>query len=137
MGEKSQHGTVVVGLCNGRLRLRWSYQGKRYCLPLGLPDSKVNRIVSQGKAAIIEADLFTGNFDQTLTKYKPQRQQSLSNLSIQELLRQFTEYKRRSLETQSLSKFKALRKPIADFFGEKAVVSIDEESADDFRFYLS
>ncbi|MBW4661049.1 MAG: tyrosine-type recombinase/integrase [Drouetiella hepatica Uher 2000/2452] len=137
MGKKSQHGTVAISPYKDRLRLRWSYQGNRYCLSLELPDTQVNRVVARGKASIIEGDLVTGNFDKTLTKYRPQQQQASSNLSIAELLRRFTEYKRRNLYARSLDKFKALHKPITEFFSGKSAASIDEESADNFRIFLA
>ncbi len=53
------------------LRLRWRHEGKRYCLALGIPDNKLNRAAAQTKARQIEGDMVTGNFDPTLTKYKP------------------------------------------------------------------
>lgn len=42
-GKKSSKGTVSVEEFQGRLRLRWRHEGKRYVLAIGLPDSKVNR----------------------------------------------------------------------------------------------
>jgi integrase len=62
--------TVKVESLRGNLRLRWSYQGERYCLSLDLYDSPLARTVAEGKASIIEADLTTGNFDGTLKKYQ-------------------------------------------------------------------
>jgi len=38
---KAPKGTVVVQGFKGRLRLRWSYCGKRYCLYLELPNTSV------------------------------------------------------------------------------------------------
>jgi hypothetical protein len=52
---------VKVESFKGWLRLRWSCAGERYSLALGLPDSKVNRTVAAGKAAVIEGDLATEN----------------------------------------------------------------------------
>ncbi|MDX2272697.1 MAG: DUF3596 domain-containing protein [Cyanobacteriota bacterium] len=37
--------------------LHWRYQGQRYTLSIGLPDSKVNRQLAQGKATQIELDM--------------------------------------------------------------------------------
>jgi len=36
-----------------------------------LPDSKVNRTVAEQKARQIELDIASGNFDESLRKYKP------------------------------------------------------------------
>lgn len=61
--KKAPKGTVVVQVFRERLRLCWSYLGKRYFLYIRLPDSRVNRMVAESKARVIEGDLATGNFD--------------------------------------------------------------------------
>ncbi|MEM9088940.1 MAG: DUF3596 domain-containing protein [Cyanobacteria bacterium P01_F01_bin.53] len=38
-------GWVSIENHHGRLRLRFRYGGKRYALAVGLPDSRVNRLV--------------------------------------------------------------------------------------------
>lgn len=68
--KKASKGTVVVQVFKERLRLCWSYLGKRYYLYIGLPDSKLNRTIAEQKAHQIEGDIVTGNFDPTLKKYK-------------------------------------------------------------------
>lgn len=119
------------------LRLRWSFEGQRYCLSLRLPDTQVNRVVAAGKASVIEGDLVTGNFDQTLAKYRPRLpEEPKLPVTVQTLLQRFAEYKHRSLSHTSLSKFKALQKPTEDFFGSKSASAIDEDCADQFRLYL-
>jgi integrase len=75
---KARRGTVAVENVRDFLRLRWSYQGERHTLSLGLPDSKVNREVAESRAKIINGDLATGNFDPTLRKYKPQTATAVS-----------------------------------------------------------
>lgn len=64
---------VKVENDDGRLRLRFTYGGKRYAIALGLPDSQVNYTVAHQKSTQIELDIVSGNFDPTLKKYKPQR----------------------------------------------------------------
>jgi integrase len=64
-------GQVKVEVFAHRLRLRWSYRGKRYCLSIGLPDSIVNRKVATQTAQRIELDMLSGNFDPSLAKYSP------------------------------------------------------------------
>ncbi|NJM00520.1 MAG: DUF3596 domain-containing protein [Synechococcaceae cyanobacterium SM2_3_2] len=56
------------------LRLRWRYQGKQYSLALGIPDGRVNRTQAESKARLIEVDIQTGHFDQTLDKYRKREQ---------------------------------------------------------------
>ena len=48
--KKAHKGTVVVQVFKDRLRLCWLYLGKRFFLYIGLPDSKVNRGVTEEKA---------------------------------------------------------------------------------------
>jgi len=127
---------VKVESFKGWLRLRWSCAGERYSLALGLPDSKVNRTVAAGKAAVIEGDLATENFDPSLTKYRPKRQTAESSLSILELLERFTEVKKRKILSRTLSKFRALHEPINQFFGSKPAAVVDDDLADQFRVYL-
>jgi integrase len=67
-GVRSKRGTVGIENLEGMFRLRWSHAGNRYCLTLGVPDTKVNRSVAKSKAGAIEGDLATGNFDPTLEK---------------------------------------------------------------------
>ncbi|MDB9390539.1 Arm DNA-binding domain-containing protein [Microcystis aeruginosa] len=104
--KKAFKGTVSVEECQGRLRLRWGFEGKRYALSIGLPDSKVNRKVAQQKATMIELDMASGNFDQTLKKYKPHIQ-STSQISVVILFGQFMDSKAKELLPRSLEKYRA------------------------------
>jgi integrase len=134
---QTRRGTVAVENVKDFLRLRWSYQGKRHTLSLGLPDSKVNREVAERRAKIINGDIATDNFDPTLRKYKPREQQQSVDITIAELLQRFTEYKSKRIQGRSLDKFKALKKPLDEFFKGKPVNGVDEQMADDFRLYLA
>jgi integrase len=134
--KQAQHGTVVVEGFRGMLRLRWSYQGKRYYLSTGTPDSKLNRTMAEAKARVIEGDLVTGNFDQSLTKYRHAAQE-ITSISVVDLLAKFTAYKKKALDDRSLDKFKALNKPVVAFFGERTAVSVDDDFADKFRLKLA
>ncbi len=112
-GARSKRGTAGIENLEGMLRLRWSHEGKRYCLTLGMSDTRVNRIVAESKAKTIEGNLATGNFDPTRRKYQTQRQQQ-SDIRIAELLQRFTERKSKRIQGRSLDKFKALKKPLAE-----------------------
>ncbi|RMF64651.1 MAG: DUF3596 domain-containing protein [Cyanobacteria bacterium J069] len=131
---RAQRGTVAVESFQGMLRLRWSHAGRRYCVSVGYPDSKVNRSVAESKARLIEGDMVTGNFDPTLQKYKPRRQQASHAITVAELLARFIEHKRK---TVSVSKYESLQKPVADFFGSRSASSVDGEIADLFRVRLA
>ncbi len=54
-------GTVNVEVFNSRLRLAWSWQGKRFWLYVGLPDTTANRKVAEIKARTIELDIASNN----------------------------------------------------------------------------
>ena len=82
-------GSVNVDNFKERLRLAWSWEGKRFWLYIGLPDTIVNRKVASIKARQIELDIASGNFDPSLVKYKPQKQESIS---VSELFDRFVEY---------------------------------------------
>jgi integrase len=70
---RNGRSTVKVENDEGRLRLRFTYAGKRHALALGLPDSNVNRVFAQQWASQIELEIVSGNFNPTLKKSKPQR----------------------------------------------------------------
>jgi integrase len=118
---KASKGSVVVETFKDRLRLRWRVAGKRYCLSLGLPDTQESRMLAQLKARQIELDAISGNFDTTLTKYKPQ---SLAEkpvndaqpLTCAELFQQFMEYKAQSLHPRSLDRYKTTLKYLHQFY---------------------
>ncbi|HEY9641326.1 MAG TPA: DUF3596 domain-containing protein [Coleofasciculaceae cyanobacterium] len=69
---KASKGSVQIVTSHDRLQLRFRFGGKRHYLSIGLPDTPVNRKLAEAKARQIELDLLSGNFDETLTKYKPQ-----------------------------------------------------------------
>jgi integrase len=134
---QARRGTVGIENLNGMLRLRWSYAGKRHCLALGVPDTKVNRLVAEAKAKTIQGDLATSNFDPTLKKYKTAQQQQAADISVADLFQRFTDYKRKKLHGRPMDKFTSLKRPIAEFFGGKTAAAIDDELADRFRLHLA
>jgi len=134
--QKAKRGTVSVQSFRGMLRLRWTYRGERYTLSTGTPDGKLNRTVAEAKARIIEGDMVTGNFDPSLVKYSHSAQE-ITNISVVDLLAKFTEYKRKRLYDRSLDKFKALKAPVQEFFGDKPAANVDDDLADKFRLHLA
>jgi integrase len=67
---KTPKGTVAIENSNNRLRLRWSCEGQRYCLALGLPNTPINLKLAKKTASQIELDIASGNFDVSLDKYR-------------------------------------------------------------------
>ncbi len=127
-------GTVNVEVFKDRLRLAWSWQGKRFWLYIGLPDSRTNRKAAEIKARTIELDMTSGNFDPSLVKYKPQKQESIS---VTELFDRFLLHKKRTISIATLAKYTGLQKHIETFFKNKNAIAVTETFAESFRDYLA
>ncbi len=95
------------------LRLRWSYAGVRRQLSLELADTPENRQIAEAKAAEMEADIISGDYDLALDKYKVIRPVTgpVRSAYTVALFDAFTEFKRtEGVAGQTLStKFRALR----------------------------
>ncbi|MDX2273153.1 MAG: DUF3596 domain-containing protein [Cyanobacteriota bacterium] len=126
---KSPKGVVAVEAFQSRLRLRWRHDGKRYTLSIGLPDSKVNRQVATQKAMQIELDMASGNFDSTLSKYKPQVHTQLHThkMTAQSLFSNYIEYKANTVLPKTLDNYRVVPRYLHLFFGQKAAESITSE----------
>ena len=137
VGTKSKRGTVTVEGFRGMLRFRWSFKSKRYGFSMGVPDTVVNRIVAEGKARVIEGDMVTGNFDESLDKYRPAPAIVKAEVTVTVLFERFQTHKKKTLYSQSIAKYRALHKPLLAFFKTKAAALVDLETAEKFRDYLS
>ena len=86
---KNPKGTVSIESFRGRLRLRFRFNGERYSMSLGIPDTQSNRRVAEARARQIEDDmrlqLVHGGsyFDPTLAKYKPEAFLSVADPDIE------------------------------------------------------
>ena len=127
-------GTVNVEVFKDRLRLAWSWQGKRFWLYIGLPDTTANRKAAEIKARTIELDITSNNFDPSLIKYKPQKQESIS---VTELFDRFVEHKKRTILIGGFAKYKGLQNHVSVFFGNKNAIAVTETVAENFRDYLT
>jgi integrase len=136
--KKAAKGTVVIQVFRERLRLCWSYIGKRYYLYIGLPDSKLNRVnAAEPLARRIEGDIATGNFDPSLKKYKPDLRQKLEQTSAVELFGAFIQFKSKKIGDRTLDKYRATLKNLKDFFGDKPAIQVGlPENAMKFVEYL-
>ena len=134
--KKAPKGTVVVQVFKERLRLVWSYRGKRYYLYIGLPYSPINQTVAKQKALQIEGDMATGNFDPTLTKYKPEYQKNQDNLSVSKLFQRFMEEKAKEITPKTMEKYEATLGYLKRYFGDQAANKINIEQAEDFALHL-
>lgn len=133
--KKASKGTVVVQVFKERLRLCWSYLGKRYYLYIGLPDSKLNRTIAEQKAHQIEGDIVTGNFDPTLKKYKSVVPKP-SLVSAVALFEQFTQSKQKYVVARTLAKYAAICRYFRDFFQDKPATEITLKEAEAFTDWL-
>lgn len=70
--RKASKGSVQIKNSNDRLQLVFNFARKRHYLSLGFDDTLRNRMLAEMRAREIELDILSGNFDQTLQKYKPQ-----------------------------------------------------------------
>lgn len=127
MGTQSQQrsrgrkGTVTLECLPDRgLRLRWRFEGKRFVLALGMPDSKVNRQVAQAKATQLELDMASGNFDPSLSKYKPQGGTAKSApMTVVGLFEGFMAFKAKTVQENTLAGYRSALKYLRQFFGEQ------------------
>lgn len=122
---------------NGWLKLRWSYQGRRYDFALGLPDGILNRRIAERKASEIEIDLATENFDSTLNKYRPGEKSHSSGISVVTLFQKFITYKASLVYPQTLIKYDATLKRLQEFFKEESVTSVTRERAEEFKAWFA
>lgn len=100
---KASKGAVQIIVSNGRLQLRFRFGGKRHYLSLGYSDTPIYRKLAEAKARQIELDILSENFDQTLTKYKPQTAlstvtpeitpETISSFSLKTIWEKYMEYK--------------------------------------------
>jgi integrase len=84
------------------IRLRFTYQGKRKSLSLGLEHNRVNQGLAHGIARQIESDIQCNQLDPTLNKYRPK---TIGNAGLKccELFDKFTKHKQRDLGVSTRS----------------------------------
>ncbi|MEL6455311.1 MAG: DUF3596 domain-containing protein, partial [Cyanobacteria bacterium J06623_5] len=103
--RKAAKGSVRIKNSRGWLQLVFTFNGRRRYLSLGVTDTKTSRALAQMKAKQIELDIVSGNFDETLAKYKPQaavsddadeqgNEKKSAGPDLSELWEKFVEYKR-------------------------------------------
>lgn len=132
---KVPQGTVKVEVDKGWLRLRFTYQGKRRALALGLPDSKANRIFAEQKALQVEKDIDSGHFDNSLARYKPEKHSNSAqsdSLTVSALFQKFLEYKAKEVIPKTIEKYQATLNYLRQFFPNKSVESLVDEDVEAF-----
>jgi integrase len=118
----------------GWLRLRWTFQKKRYALALGIPDTLTNRALAQQRATIIEADMLSGQFDETLAKY---RDIAPTGVPVVELFERFIAYKRREVaDPRTLEKYVGLVPHLSRYFRNRQASTLTDLDCFGFRDWL-
>jgi integrase len=123
---------------DGRLRLRWNYQGKRYGFSLGVDDNATGRAVARQRAAQIELDIAANYFDPTLMKYKPRRLgRSATELSARELFDRYVAAiaHEKNLANGSLRRYQGIKSHVRKTLDIPSV-SVSDRVAGDFAAYL-
>jgi integrase len=104
-----------------RLRLEWVYQGQKRTLYPGLCDTKTNRIKAREIALQIEADIESGAYDASLSKYK-KPVELLQALNSTELFSLWLNFKRHSWDVQTF-KLRSYLKSDLEFFGDNKLTT--------------
>ncbi len=116
---KTPKGCVAIEKHHDRIRLRWTYGGKRFCFALGFPYSAINLKAAEEKARRIELDMLTGHFDITLQKYKQPCLKPVEietpSITVKDLFQKFIEYKSKSLCKRSIEKYILIHKRLEEF----------------------
>ena len=99
MGQKNSKGAVTIINAEGRIRLRWRFQGIRHSISLGAC-TKSNLIQARIIALKIEQDILLNQFDKTLNSYSGNKSsKSITNKSIVELFEEWVkDYKQMDCE---------------------------------------
>lgn len=131
-GRRNRRGGVSVAARKNILRLRWQYLGKQRQLSLYIPDTAQNRELASQKAAQMEADIISGDYDESLERYRViahQTRWQRPTASTAELFDAFTAFKTEAgTSGQTIStKYRALRSNIVRF--NRDVVSVSDARA--------
>ncbi|GET39673.1 integrase family protein [Microseira wollei NIES-4236] len=81
----------------------------------------------------IELDIASGNFEPTLMKYKPERQQAIALLSLWD---KFVDYKQRQVTKATWEKYRGLRGHLESYFKSKSAIAVTETVGLNFRDWL-
>jgi integrase len=130
--DRGRKGTVSVESLEGRLRLRWRYQGRRCVLSLGIPDSRVNRTVAEQRANQIQLDIASGNFDLTLKKYRPQRLGTGISISVPAFFGQFTQHKAKAVSPRTIANYRGFLGHLSEYFEDTPASLVNESEAERF-----
>ena len=130
---------VKIGVDRGRLRLRWTYEQKRYGMALGLSDSPANRLLGQQIAAQIERDMLLGEFDETLVQYRPKTLgEKATDIPVVTLFGRYRDFKAkdRQLSGGALAKYQGVLSHLRRCLAGANVSELVNATASDFKLAL-
>lgn len=148
---RAKKGSASVESFQGRLRVRFRYEGQQKVVSLGLPDNIENRKKAELTARQIEVDISSGEFDTSLSKYKPkkqQKQQTLLNtdVTIAQLFQAFIDHKSQEVDKRTLEKYGATINYLNQFeckdgmgqkcLGDKPACYLSDNCAQQFAEWL-
>jgi integrase len=114
------------------LRLRWSYEGKRCQLSLGVRDDCAGRLLANAKRTEIELDILSGNYDPTLVKYKLRKfGTNTSEITAVALFEKYTVamIRDKDLAPGSLHRYRAIASKLRECLGDKLAHQVNDSIA--------
>jgi integrase len=119
------------------LRLEWTFSNQRYYLYLGLKDSKNNRLKSKDIQLKIEADLETGNFDESLNKYKLLiASPTLTDITAVDLFKKWIKHKTNEWDNETTKQRSYFLTQIQSYFKSESAKNITRQKAMGFWQHL-
>lgn len=122
MNRKPDRNQLVsIGADKGLLRLAIRHEGYRRYLYLGLSDNNTNRLRAKDLACVIGADIEQGIFDNSLSKYKPDKKtgNTLHNITLSELFNKWFEYLESQLDPNTIKKHTFVKTELLALIGDK------------------
>jgi integrase len=117
---------ITIENHDGRLRLRWLYQAKRYTMGCGVDDDSSGRAFAKRKASQIELDVLSGNFDSSLLKYKPRLLgKCATEVNAPELFERFSQHKLKNQEVSPRS-IETRYKPLLGYLQRSLNIPADQ-----------
>jgi integrase len=128
---RTPKGSVSVEEHKDRIRLRWRYQGKRYCLALGLPYNPATLKIAQQLATKIELDILSGHFDKTLCAYSNKITKP-SSLSVVGVFQAYISYKAKVVQDKTLYNYKGTLKALVQYFATRQSCKLTKDDVEAF-----
>lgn len=132
----ARKGEIAIAVRNGRLQLRWTFQGRRYYLSTGFPDTPTNHVIAAKLAGQIEFDMATLSFDETLAKYRTNHKKVSAaplapvtpSIRVGDLWSAFKAVKREEVTARTFAQYESAYRKIQKVCGNVDVSEVDAEA---------